>query len=546
MSFAGFLQSLNGGRQIQVARPREQFRPRPQAEPIRQGVGFNWGAGSIGGAGFDFSQPRRQMEVIPAPSRRPQAETMDLSGLNNPDMGFIQPGHDSGRIAASRPGRVIEVAPVSRGLDENDAVMSADVTASSRSVQPESFEGAGSSEILSSGGRDSAPTAGMRYMLPLEDPDIGDPRRGAFQTEAARVDDPFVSSVVMEGATSGVAPDLLASTANSLEANYGPGSRGIVTSGHRSGSAEGSDHNSGEAIDFYAVDRSGRESRATDPQMFDTARVAVARGPVQAVGIGDTYMGGRSVHFGTGRGQGRDYIRTWSDWNTGDEYARYGRQADRAGGAGDPNWNFAGELEDIQGGRQIVPQRQQLETTASARRPTATAIDADPQTRLMLARTLQAEAGNQGFEGMLDVGAVIRNRVVTGRWGDTVADVVMAPAQFSAWNGVTGAAGGAQGQNMDFQPSEDALRAADAILSGDYEDRTGGATHYYAIIPNVSGRPSWSNETFRRIDGDHYFGLADSRTPVRGNTGPIYRSAPTKQNRTRRQPYWVQKMMEAS
>lgn len=131
--------------------------------------------------------------------------------------------------------------------------------------------------------------------------------------------------------------------------------------------------------------------------------------------------------------------------------------------------------------------------------------NATPNTRLMLARTLQAEAGNQGLEGMLAVGSVIRNRAASGRYGEGIEGVIMRPGQFSAWNSVTGYANGEQGQNMDFQPTEEALAAADAILSGDFQDPTNGATHYYN--PDIS-QPKWGNSNFRRI-GDHVFGFGD-------------------------------------
>lgn len=153
-------------------------------------------------------------------------------------------------------------------------------------------------------------------------------------------------------------------------------------------------------------------------------------------------------------------------------------------------------------------------------------VNAGASTRDMLARTLQMEAGNQGLNGMIDVGSVIRNRAASGRYGDGIEGVIMRPGQFSAWNGVTGYAGGEQGQSTDFTPNEDAYAAADAILSGQYEDRTGGATHYYAELPN-SPAPRWTNGSFRRIDGDHYFGDADGVGAVNGNTGPLMGSPRT-------------------
>jgi len=131
--------------------------------------------------------------------------------------------------------------------------------------------------------------------------------------------------------------------------------------------------------------------------------------------------------------------------------------------------------------------------------------------RELLAKTLQAEAGNQGLGGMLAVGSVIRNRM---QQGGSLSDVILAPAQFSAWNKVTGAAGGEQGQDMAaLKPSEDAYAAADAILTGNAPDVTGGATHYYN--PSIS-QPDWGKEKaggdWTKI-GAHIFGKAgDFRT----------------------------------
>lgn len=126
--------------------------------------------------------------------------------------------------------------------------------------------------------------------------------------------------------------------------------------------------------------------------------------------------------------------------------------------------------------------------------------------RELLARTLQAEAGNQGLGGMIAAGSVIMNRV-GGGYGSNVRDVILAPGQFSAWNSLTGYAGGEQGQNMDFTPSAEAYKAADTLLSGQYEDITGGATHYYN--PDIS-QPSWGQGgNWKRI-GDHVFGKADA------------------------------------
>jgi hypothetical protein len=129
--------------------------------------------------------------------------------------------------------------------------------------------------------------------------------------------------------------------------------------------------------------------------------------------------------------------------------------------------------------------------------------------RELLARTLQAEAGNQGFGGMLAAGSVIMNRASSSGYGNGVRGVILKPGQFSAWNSVTGYAGGEQGQDMQgMTPSADAYRAADQLIAGDYSDPTAGATHYFN--PDIS-QPSWAKgKQFHRI-GDHVFGRADGK-----------------------------------
>lgn len=126
----------------------------------------------------------------------------------------------------------------------------------------------------------------------------------------------------------------------------------------------------------------------------------------------------------------------------------------------------------------------------------------------LLARTLQAEAGNQGPEGMVAVGSVIMNRADNDP--RKIRDVILKDGQFSAWNSVTGYAGGEQGQDMEnMQPSDIAFTIAANLINGKYTDPTGGATHYYN--PTISS-PAWGQSKaggdWQQI-GDHLFGNAD-------------------------------------
>ena len=130
--------------------------------------------------------------------------------------------------------------------------------------------------------------------------------------------------------------------------------------------------------------------------------------------------------------------------------------------------------------------------------------------RELLARTLQAEAGNQDVVGKLAVGAVIQNRASEGGYGSGVRGVITKPGQFSPLNYYTGYASGSQGVNLSkVRPDKETYAVADAILSGEYVDPTGGATHFYN--PSVSA-PSWgkkSGEQWMPL-GDHIFGRANA------------------------------------
>jgi len=143
----------------------------------------------------------------------------------------------------------------------------------------------------------------------------------------------------------------------------------------------------------------------------------------------------------------------------------------------------------------------------STSRP-GTPIDASLDDRELLARTLAAEAGGEGYEGIIAAGSVIRNRI--GKYGDSLRDVIMKPGHFSAWNSVTGYAGGEGGLNMDsIRPNEDVYRATDALLSGNYQDPTGGRTHYHT----GAVKPKWGygvNPNYNGMKiGNHIFGWGD-------------------------------------
>lgn len=124
--------------------------------------------------------------------------------------------------------------------------------------------------------------------------------------------------------------------------------------------------------------------------------------------------------------------------------------------------------------------------------------------RTTLASILQGEAGNQGAAGMQAVGAVIQNRANQNfnGYGTSLIDQALAHKQFQGQSG---------------KPSALALATADAMLSGQNADNTGGALYY--ANPGAS-TAAWA----RNLDssnalkiGDHYFTNNTDGTPFKGN-----------------------------
>ena len=167
--------------------------------------------------------------------------------------------------------------------------------------------------------------------------------------------------------------------------------------------------------------------------------------------------------------------------------------------------------------RQGITPTKMLQTTGDD-----TYVSADYMSELeILARTIEAEAGGESKEGKLAVGAVIANRADSTNYGMDIRGVILRKAQFSPWNAITGYQKGiSQAKPMlteEMKPSKDSYDAAKKILSGDYEDPTGGAVHY--LNPKVGKKPKWYGSFKKRgvkKIGRHEFGNADNNKKFDG------------------------------
>jgi spore germination cell wall hydrolase CwlJ-like protein len=121
-------------------------------------------------------------------------------------------------------------------------------------------------------------------------------------------------------------------------------------------------------------------------------------------------------------------------------------------------------------------------------------------------RTIWGEAANEPAAGQEAVANVIRNRVLTGRWGNSATDVVLARSQFEPWNTAAG-----RERMQSLSPNSVAYQAigaiVDRVFSGQSPDNTHGATHFYAPAAQAAlGRdaPDWATNKLATI-GDHEF-----------------------------------------
>ncbi|WP_276357333.1 cell wall hydrolase [Cohnella caldifontis] len=95
-------------------------------------------------------------------------------------------------------------------------------------------------------------------------------------------------------------------------------------------------------------------------------------------------------------------------------------------------------------------------------------VSVDPAELALLAKLVEAEAGDEPYEGKLAVASVVLNRVHSDDYPDTVKGVIYAPSQFSP---------AGNGQLDKTTPSKESLQAAKAALSG--ENNVPGAVYFF-------------------------------------------------------------------
>lgn len=96
----------------------------------------------------------------------------------------------------------------------------------------------------------------------------------------------------------------------------------------------------------------------------------------------------------------------------------------------------------------------------------------------LLGALIQIESGNQPYEGQLAVGAVVMNRVRSGRYPNTIADVIYAPGQFPY-------ASTKVHEVMARGVKASCMQAAQEAING--VSNVGGFTHFKSARSSVNG-----------------------------------------------------------
>jgi N-acetylmuramoyl-L-alanine amidase len=139
----------------------------------------------------------------------------------------------------------------------------------------------------------------------------------------------------------------------------------------------------------------------------------------------------------------------------------------------------------------------------------------DSKDRDYLIRTMVFEASGEPEEGKAAVAFVILNRQRSGRWGDSVTELVTQSWQFEPWMTRRREM---ENLSRDDPRYESAAIIADAVLSGQMPDPTAGATHFLnpVIVRQRRGGslPSWARGDGKPI-GRHvfYFSNEGGREP---------------------------------
>src|SRR6185437_13989962 len=104
-----------------------------------------------------------------------------------------------------------------------------------------------------------------------------------------------------------------------------------------------------------------------------------------------------------------------------------------------------------------------------------------PQDISLAARTIIGEGGNEPYEGKAAIASVILNRLNSGRWGNSVANVVLAPKQFTTWQD-------RPAELAAISPNSPAYKEAASIVQGVAKGARTAASSFATPLANEATR----------------------------------------------------------
>ncbi|MBR5510317.1 MAG: cell wall hydrolase [Lachnospiraceae bacterium] len=123
--------------------------------------------------------------------------------------------------------------------------------------------------------------------------------------------------------------------------------------------------------------------------------------------------------------------------------------------------------------------RRRAEEEKAKRTKNLGAVAASTNELVLLAALIQAEGGNQPYEGQLAIGAVVMNRVRSGAYPNTIQGVISAPGQFGP------AATGKVASIMAAGPKASCMQAAQDAING--ATTVGTATRFRNVNSGHAG-----------------------------------------------------------
>lgn len=162
-------------------------------------------------------------------------------------------------------------------------------------------------------------------------------------------------------------------------------------------------------------------------------------------------------------------------------------------------------------------------------RPSRGVVSLSAHDRDLLIRTVIGEAGREPDEGKAAVAHTVLNRLKSGKYGNDIPNVVLAPKQFEPWTTRAN-------ELMAIKETSAAYRKAaaivDDVLSGKTPDQTNGALNFAdvdVVRSRGNGRAlAWIEEMYRNGTamkiGQHTFG--DPAARPGSNAAPVAKPSP--------------------